>query len=172
MTLVAPEEDSHTPKIVASSDPNKSPVIVPQRIAYVAGLLFSRDQQQVALIKKNKPTWQIGLYNAVGGKIEEGETPPDAMRREFLEEAGVDISWWENLFVMKGDGGYEGTQAWKVYFYRAFGDVGKVQTMTDEKVDVFDTDALPVNTIRNIPWIVPLAKDMNVQFPIGEIWYG
>ena len=41
---------------------------------YVAGFLFSYDLKRVALIQKTKPAWQAGRHNAVGGKIEEGET--------------------------------------------------------------------------------------------------
>ena len=42
---------------------------------YVAGFLFSRDGSLLALILKNKPDWQKGKLNAIGGKIEDGETP-------------------------------------------------------------------------------------------------
>ncbi len=38
---------------------------------YVAGLMFSKDEKYVALVIKNKPDWQKGLLNGIGGKIEE-----------------------------------------------------------------------------------------------------
>ncbi len=35
---------------------------------YVAGLMFSQDKTCVALIVKNKPDWQKGLLNGIGGQ--------------------------------------------------------------------------------------------------------
>lgn len=40
------------------------------------------------LVLKNKPAWQRGRLNLVGGKIEAGETPAQAALRELEEEAG------------------------------------------------------------------------------------
>ena len=45
-------------------------------------------QSNVVLVKKNKPAWQKDKYNLPGGKIEEGETPLEAARRELEEETG------------------------------------------------------------------------------------
>jgi 8-oxo-dGTP pyrophosphatase MutT (NUDIX family) len=42
------------------------------------------------LIHKQKPEWQKGRLNLVGGKIEEGEDPIAAAVRELKEEAGFD----------------------------------------------------------------------------------
>lgn len=33
-----------------------------------------------------------GLWNGLGGKIEAGETPAESVRREVMEEAGMDVS--------------------------------------------------------------------------------
>lgn len=43
---------------------------------------------QVLLVLKNRPSWQSGFLNLVGGKIEDGETPEDAAVRELEEETG------------------------------------------------------------------------------------
>ncbi len=70
---------------------------VEQPIAeYVVGYCFSHDFSMVALIKKLKPAWQKGKLNGVGGKLEPGESPREAMAREFNEEAGITTSpdWW------------------------------------------------------------------------------
>lgn len=42
----------------------------------------------VLLVLKEKPAWQKGRLNLVGGKVEEGETPEEAAYRELKEEAG------------------------------------------------------------------------------------
>ena len=77
---------------------------------YVAGFFTSPYGDQVALVRKEKPAWQKGRLNAIGGKIESGETPADAMRREFLEEAGLDVSDWKHFVTLTGIRG-----DWRVY---------------------------------------------------------
>ena len=44
--------------------------------------------EKILLVKKDRPAWQSGRLNLVGGKIEEGETPEQAALRELKEEAG------------------------------------------------------------------------------------
>ena len=53
----------------------------------VAGVLFSDDRTQVLLIKRRDvPVWVIP-----GGGIDPGETPEDAIVREFFEETGLKV---------------------------------------------------------------------------------
>ena len=56
----------------------------------VVGFMFSVLKSSVVLIKKERPKWQEGKLNGVGGKVEKGESPFDAMKREFLEETGLE----------------------------------------------------------------------------------
>jgi 8-oxo-dGTP diphosphatase len=72
------------------------------RQEFVVGFLFSRCEQRVVLIEKNRPEWQAGLLNGPGGKIEPGETTLEAIRREFREEAGLDIPGWEHFCERRG----------------------------------------------------------------------
>ena len=58
---------------------------------YVMGLIYD-DIGRVLLIKKNRPKHQVGKWNGVGGKIEEGENPLQAMTREIKEETNLDIT--------------------------------------------------------------------------------
>lgn len=60
-------------------------VIFPQ--AYDAETLETHNK--VLLVEKQKPEWQKGLFNLVGGKIEAGEGPIDAAIRELHEESGL-----------------------------------------------------------------------------------
>jgi 8-oxo-dGTP diphosphatase len=55
-------------------------------IEYVVGFLFNESLDQIALIRKEKPDWQRGKINGIGGKIEENESPEQAMRREFKKK--------------------------------------------------------------------------------------
>lgn len=55
---------------------------------FVLGFCFDIGYHNVLLIEKNRPPWQAGKLNGIGGKIEEGESPSGAMVREFQEETG------------------------------------------------------------------------------------
>ncbi len=124
---------------------------------YVVGFLFDQTGKEVALIRKNRPAWQENKLNGIGGHIEDGETPAQAMAREFLEETGVDIAYkdWEQFAAMRG-------LDWEIYCYRAFSTlVYEVDTKTDEKVEIFTVCEVLQNPtmIKNLTWLLPLALD-------------
>jgi 8-oxo-dGTP diphosphatase len=153
---------------------------------YVAGLMFSENRESVALIVKNKPDWQKGLLNGIGGKIEledsnlcHGDTiytsSIRAMVREFEEETGVETNTkdWELFLTMGSDSGktidenkQEYSESWSVDFYRCFSNkVYEVKTMTDEHIVVRNiVDLHSLNTIYNLKWIILLALDKNPKF--------
>ena len=56
---------------------------------HTLGLIFTKDFSHVLLMHKNRPDWQKGKVNAVGGKIEEGEASINGMIREVWEETGA-----------------------------------------------------------------------------------
>ena len=58
---------------------------------YVLGFVFNESLDKIALIRKNRPAWQKGLLNGIGGKIEADELTLDAMTREFEEETSCSI---------------------------------------------------------------------------------
>ena len=130
-------------------------------IQYVCGFYFDHTFQQVVLIWKNKPAWQKGKLNGVGGKIEEGELTYEAMRREFKEETGVDHEKWHHLITLTGDD-------WRVFFYCAIGKVKEfeyVQTMEEEEVAKIPVDRLDdFDYIPNLQWLVPMAI-YRLKFP-------
>lgn len=120
---------------------------------YVAGFLVDPTTRTIALVRKGKPAWQAGRLNGIGGKIEAGENESNAMRREFREEAGVDITEgaWEAIAVVAGDWG-------SVTFFRVFGPTSGVRTMETEPIEVHSIDALPLNQcLPNLSWLIPLA---------------
>ena len=121
-------------------------------IKYVTGFLFSPDKQSVVLINKNRPDWQRGFKNGVGGKIEENETPLMAMRREFFEETGVEIEDWKEFAIISGPG-------YEVYFHSAVSEKYLlVESKTDEEVFFYELSELPeLNVIRNTRWLIPMA---------------
>jgi 8-oxo-dGTP diphosphatase len=138
---------------------------------YVVGFLFDENYQKVVLIQKNKPDWQKGKLNGVGGKIEPGETSMDAMVREFEEETGLTTLVWENFASITGNG-------FVVHFF--FGQVNEerfysVRSTTDEKVDIFKVAQIEnLNVIPNLRWLIPMALSMkydNAQsFEVTEVY--
>src|SRR5438132_12681590 len=97
---------------------------VQQRQHYVCGFLFSPDRAEVLLIRKRRPPWQAGKLNGVGGKIEPTDASPlAAMRREFREEASLDIAEWQEILTLTAPD-------WHTHFYRAFGGVAAARAIT------------------------------------------
>ena len=124
---------------------------------YCLGFMFEPRGKVVALIRKNKPAWQKGKLNGIGGKIEPGETPIDAMVREFQEEAGVFVpaDRWTKFCRLHWSGGV-------VHVFKSFGTLGGLKTMTDEKVETHSLYWLwdegdPI--VPNLWWLIPMALD-------------
>jgi len=136
--------------------------------SYVVGFLFDdfdENDKLVTLIKKNRPSWQAGLWNGIGGKVEPGETNYQAMVREFAEETGVQTyeSDWQLYSVVRGNGkDYDATgkdiDGWEVSYFYAFnaGYQTRVRKMTDEIPVSFPTSALPAMVHHN-SWMIPMA---------------
>jgi 8-oxo-dGTP diphosphatase len=127
---------------------------------YVAGFLFANNFELVALIEKQKPAWQKGKLNAIGGKIEPGETPLQAMVREFQEETSMLVENWRQFVTLSGDG-------FVVHFFFAMVSedaIYEVKTMTEEEVSVYEYDELcDLKTIPNLRWLIPMAMSMQYE---------
>lgn len=126
---------------------------------YVLGFLFTKNKEIVWLIRKNRPDWQKGKLNGIGGKVEKNEQALDAMIREFKEEteAGIDITNWRKFCVLGDDRSYE------VWCYYAFSD-SFLYSKTDEQVCACLVNDLPDLVIPNLNWLIPMA----LSFEKGE----
>ena len=124
---------------------------------YVAGFMFNRvtgydHVDKVALIRKNRPAWQAGKLNGIGGHIELNETPEGAMRREFFEETGVQTTW-KKFCVLTGPN-------YVVHFFYTFGVLEELKTTTDEEVVIVPISEVDVhNSISNLIWLIPMAQE-------------
>jgi 8-oxo-dGTP diphosphatase len=127
---------------------------------YVAGFFFDDHAEKVALILKSKPEWQAGNFNAIGGKIEPGETPLDAMIRECEEEAGVTAEWHYRFT-------YQMENEFAVHFFTTFSSeqMDLIQSMEEEEISFFNPMALPTNVVYNLRWIIPMLLDEEVVIP-------
>ena len=125
-----------------------------RKTRYVVGFMLSADMSQVVLIQKNRPAWQRGRLNGVGGKIDSTDSSSlSCMIREFEEETGLVVKSWQLFCTLTG-------KDFIVDFYYSVGDVEKVDTVTDEKVAIFDICMLPPAVLPNIRWLIQMALSM------------
>lgn len=54
---------------------------------------LANNPSKIYVVRKQKPEWQMGMYNLIGGKVEEDEIDKERMaaKREFEEESGINI---------------------------------------------------------------------------------
>ena len=128
---------------------------------YACGFAFNKARTKVALIEKQRPAWQAGLWNGIGGHVEDGESPLGAQRREFAEEAGLFVHAWHCFAELTSCVG----PPWRVLFYYA-SDVplDELRTLTDERVHAWRVDDLyHLSVVPNLRWLIPLALQPNVR---------
>ena len=128
---------------------------MPDKIRYCCGALYDTTLNLVVLIRKETPEFQKGYFNLVGGKLEAGETPLDAMVREFREEANLTITDWKQFCVFSGSD-FEIT-----YFYSTI-DAEKfvdIKSLTQEQVVIWSISkgqhTLPL--MANLDWAIPMS---------------
>lgn len=121
---------------------------------YVLAFLFDETTEKVWLIEKQKPEWQKGCLNGIGGKIEEGEAPWQACIRELKEESGIDLhpDYLHEVGVMGGvnnDG-----SGFKVHIFTAVTDQ-KLETKEIEQVGQYlVTEVKSFKHIENVPMLI------------------
>lgn len=122
---------------------------------YVVGFMFDDHLQNVCMIVKNRPDWQRGLLNGVGGSIEPNECPLHAMIREFREETGCTTiaSTWQHTATLRFPHA-------EVEFFagKSTAAFQRATTCTDEtimKIPLADLDSY--NVVENIPALLELS---------------
>jgi len=121
---------------------------------YTLCFIFSEDLREVILIKKNKPVWQSGNYNGVGGKIEPNEESIDGVVREVFEEIDIKLTqatWFKEL---SGEDALD--LDWVVDCYSAVinKEDNPINNKTDEIAKWFRVDKLPKNKLYEVQDLV------------------
>lgn len=121
---------------------------------FVCGFYFIDNASSVVLIRKNKPEWQAGKLNGVGGAVELNEMPVAAMIREFQEEASKQTSFsdWKFFASLR-------TNGCEIDFFVAHGIASGIGSITEEYiyfVPVHEIATHPI-VLPNLKWLIPLA---------------
>jgi 8-oxo-dGTP diphosphatase len=136
--------------------------------AYVLGFAFDKAKLTVILIEKQKPEWQKGLLNGVGGKVELTDTDIyHAMVREFYEETGLqtELREWQHFADMIFANDVMGGSA-IVHCFRIFTSaIINCRTMEQERIIHYDLrhpQQKPL--IKNLKVLIPMAMDKDFDF--------
>lgn len=124
---------------------------------YVLALVFDQELENVLMIQKLKPEWQKGKHNGIGGKIEMGESPLRAMKREMAEETGLTIDDFRYVMFLSNEN-------YEMWVYTALADLSKAATKESESVVVRSLNPHDQNyfanfeIIPNLDWMIPYCK--------------
>lgn len=116
---------------------------------YCLGFVCDVHRQEVLLIEKNRPTWQAGKFNGIGGKLEGEESALEAMIRECQEETGLEEIAWDMVGKMEDE------EHFHVSVFLGVGELSSAQSLTDEAVRIVSWEEVSH---------LPLVKD------VGLIW--
>lgn len=117
---------------------------------YTLAFLFDSNLENILLIEKNKPEWQKGYLNGIGGKFEKNESKFDCINREFKEETDLEINTWDYVGI------YEGSSFIIHIFTSTINDqlLNLFKSITDEQVSIYRVNDI-LNNKHNI---LPSAK--------------
>lgn len=125
------------------------------------GFIFNSSLERVLLVHKNSPTWQKGLINGVGGKLESEEQPIDCMVRECEEETTLHIPKdnWKEFATIK-DSNNTGGATITLFTVIYTGNETDAAQNDHESIEWFNSQSLPPNVIKNLHFLVPLAREV------------
>lgn len=136
------------------------------RPSYVIGFITDEANQNIILMLKQKPEHLKGKWNGVGGKIEGGEKPHQAMAREILEEIGLSVlvlPEQEFVFMRYTNKEWESS----LHFFHIPLDRQTLlgaRSMEKEEIAIFLIDSVLEDKRRhplvsNLYWMLPYMRD-------------
>lgn len=137
---------------------------------YVLGFLFTPDFKRVALLRKTHgPGEMAGKLNGIGGHVESGEMPIEAMNREAKEELGVETDWMAFCSMRSDDEWICDCFVADIESFRDLplaNDAGEVV-----EIHVPEIVLLSVDIMLNLKWLIPLAMESSASGVMSEVHY-
>lgn len=139
------------------------------------GYILSKDKQQVLMIHRNaRPGDEhLGKYNGLGGKLEANEDVVAGMKREIMEEAGIDCTQMS----------LRGTVSWPGFGKNGEDWLGFIFLITDFEGEPFKEnpegtlDWVPLNEMHALPmwegdrYFLPMVFDDDARAFHGVMPY-
>lgn len=129
---------------------------------YTLGFIFNQNKDSIILIEKQKPAWQAGYYNGIGGKYSPDDIAPiNTMIREAKEEIGVITlpEDWTQFAELSGTD-------FLIYCYYLINDdiFSNAESKESEKISKIQiSNLIYYKRIPNLSWLIPLALDSSVK---------
>lgn len=137
-------------------------------------LCLLKEDNRILLAMKKRGFGE-GRYNGVGGKIENGETPEEAMIRETQEEIGVTPTDYEKVGFIEFDEFYKGKKAriaFHLYIVNKW--IGEPAESEEMNPKWFDIKEIPYNKMfPDDQYWLPLileGKKIHAYFDFDEDW--
>ncbi len=103
-------------------------------------------QSPKILLGMKKRGFGAGRWNGFGGKLNEGETIEEALKRETKEEAGVEINDFDKVGIIEFE--FKGNpEILEVHIFRVSDFSGEPAESEEMKPQWFNQDALPFDSM-------------------------
>jgi 8-oxo-dGTP diphosphatase len=118
----------------------------------IAAIILENDKGEFLLALRDNKSWIPfpNHWDLIGGHVEEGETPEEALIREYKEELDLDLkeyTFFRKYECLTGDA-YENT---KYIFYSKFNiPIGEVTLLEGERPQYFSRQEIPDLKFANI----------------------
>ena len=135
---------------------------------YVLGFIFCLEKRQVLLIRKNRPAFQKGYHNGIGGKVEAKEHSRAAMVRECREECGLHTveKEWRLFCEMDCTESTDGlSPTWHIDCFTIVVDHDRFKNListTDEVITIWSLmhiHTMNKTLLGNTAWLIAMALD-------------
>jgi 8-oxo-dGTP diphosphatase len=125
-------------------------------VTHTLGFVFDYTHSHLMLIRKNRPEWQKGFFNGVGGGVEKGETSLECIIRETEEESGLRINDWRSC-------GHLISPEWNVEVFVSTVPMVVLEmgeSKTDEQIHIFDMIELyDKNILPSAQYLIHLTRN-------------
>lgn len=128
---------------------------------WVLGFIFNETGQVVLLLKKRRgPKFNIGKLNGIGGKIERGESPLQAIIREAKEETGIEDfkADWRQFATLETESGT--VECFSIFSFSMY----NYKQLEDEELGNYDISSLTNSKLKgdltsNLSWLIGMALE-------------